>query len=277
MKVVSLFDGISCAYVALQKAGIPITSYHAYEIDKYAIQVSKKNHPDIVHCGDVRGFKEPIECDILIGGSPCIDLSIAKRDRKGLEGTYSGLFWEYVRIKKLLKPKYFILENVFCMPDSDRDIISKEMGVQPVMFNASLVSAQRRRRYFWTNIPFTLPADRGILLSTILQDQVDQKFYSKSTLEELNKKKHSQPYRVYDTKGKSVCLIANGLTGLYITQRGIRRLTPLECERLQGLPDNYTSDISDTQRYRCCGNAFNCDVVAHILLGLREQTVSPST
>lgn len=327
MKVVSLFDGISCAYVALQKAGIPITSYHAYEIDKYAIAVSKKNHPTIIHCGDVKGLKEPIECDLLIGGSPCIDLSVAKKDRKGLEGTYSSLFWEYNRIKNLLKPKWFVLENVASMRDSDKEAITKAMGVEPIMVDASLVSAQRRRRYFWTNIPFTLPTDKGIMLKDILENEVDEKYYVKQSKEHIEGKSKAQAYRVYNTEGKSVCLGANGggvgaKTGLYtivssigrrldkdgkrcdgdkavdyqqrvapkidqtkcgtitgvqkdnmlMRDNRIRRLTPVECERLQGLPDGYTSGISDTQRYKCCGNAFNCDVVAHILRNLNDSS-----
>jgi len=326
MKVVSLFDGISCAYVALQKAGLPITSYTAYEIDKYAIAISKKNHPTIEHKGDVKGLKEPIECDVLIGGSPCIDLSVAKKDRKGLAGEFSGLFWEYIRIKKLLNPKWFILENVASMRPADRDTISKAMGVEPIMICASLVSAQRRKRYFWTNIPCVLPSDKGILLKHILEADVDEKYYIKQTKEELGDKVKAQAYRVYGTDGKSVCLGANGggvgaKTGLYtivsmigrrldadgkrcdeneavdyeqrvapkrdqnksgtltgvqkdnmlMRENRVRRLTPLECERLQGLPDGYTVGVSDTQRYKCCGNAFNCDVVAHILGGVPKE------
>lgn len=275
MKVVSLFDGISCAYVALQKAGIPITSYTAYEIDPYAIKVSKQNHPTIKHNGDVKGLTEAIECDILVGGSPCIDLSVAKKGRKGLEGDYSSLFWEYVRIKNLLKPKWFILENVASMKDGDRDTISKAMGVEPIMICASLLSAQRRKRYFWTNIPVKQPSDKGILLKHILETTVDDKYYINLTPEQLKEKGNAQAYRVYGTEGKSVCLGANGggvgaKTGLYKVGDRIRRLTPTECERLQGLPDGYTVGISNTQRYKCCGNAFNCDVVAHILTGAVE-------
>jgi DNA (cytosine-5)-methyltransferase 3A len=323
MKVVSLFDGISCAYVALQKSGIPITSYTAYEIDKYAIMISKKNHPTIDHKGNVKDLKEAVECDILIGGSPCTDLSVAKKDRKGLEGKHSSLFWEYIRIKNLLNPKWFILENVASMSKTDKDAITKAMGVEPIMICASLVSAQRRKRYFWTNIPCIQPSDKGILLKHILEDTVDQKYYIKQTKEELGDKVKSQGYRVYNTDGKSACLSANGggvgaKTGLYtivsmigrrldkdgkrcdedeavdyeqrvapkrdqsksgtltgvqkdnllMYEDRIRRLTPLECERLQGLPDGYTAHVSDTQRYKCCGNAFNCDVVAHILRGI---------
>ena len=328
MNVLSLFDGISCAMVALERAGIPVNKYYSCEIEKNAMKVSKKNYPDIISLGSVIDFNkdmitEPI--DLLIAGSPCQDLSIAKKNRRGLEGDRSSLFFEYVRIKNEMNPKYFILENVASMKKEDKDIISGIMGCEPVMFNASLVSAQTRKRYFWTNIQFDLPADRGILLKDILQPD-------------------AQANRVYSPEGKSCTLSANGgglgaKTGLYylegkeitsdpkqnkglfITEenklavvegvkkgfteindyqsvdlsyancktmrRGrvgdkaknlmtgnnihvnqnniIRKLTPIECERLQSLPDNYTEGIAITNRYKCLGNAFNVEVVAHIL------------
>ena len=316
MRVLSLFDGISCAYVALQRANLPISAYYASEIDRNAIQVSTKNHPDIIRLGSVVGLTPPENIDLLIGGSPCQDLSIAKTNRQGLKGNRSSLFWEYVRIKKESNPKWFILENVASMPKKDRDIITKAMGVEPVLFNASLVSAQSSKRLFWTNIPFTLPEDRGILLSHILEPKVDAKY------DYTGKIGNAQAQRVYLPNGKSVTLSANGggggaKTGLYAIGRDIgrrltgdgtradhdtgipyerrietradnksgtltsvmkdnvvvgedriRKLTPIECERLQGLPDNYTSGVAMTQRYKCLGNAFNVDVVAHILLEL---------
>ena len=176
IQILSLFDVISCARVALERAGIPVEVYYASEIDKYAIQVSHKNYPDIVNVGSVVGlnpyqiFTKEDTIDLLIGGSPCQDLSIAKRDRKGLDGERSGLFWEYVRILKEVKPKYFILENVASMPKEAKDLISETLGVQPIVINAALVSAQNRKRYFWTNIPnVTLPEDRGILLKDLLE------------------------------------------------------------------------------------------------------------
>lgn len=298
MKILSLFDGISCARVALERAGIPVEAYYASEIDKYATQVSHKNYPDIVNVGSVVGlnpyqiFTKEDAIDLLIGGSPCQDLSIAKRDRKGLDGERSGLFWEYVRILKEVKPKYFILENVASMPKEAKDLISETLGVQPIMINAALVSAQQRKRLFWTNIPnVTLPEDRGILLKDILIDGIETKekslcitatysracprdYFEKSSRQlikvgEFNK--GGQGDRVYSIEGKSVTLSALGggrgaKTGLYETTQGTyRKLHPIECERLQGLPDNYTEGISNTQRYKCCGNAFNVDVVAHIL------------
>ena len=301
MNVLSLFDGISCARVALDRAGIEVNAYMSSEIDKNAIKVSEKNYPEIIRVGSVVGLEVEGQVDLLIGGSPCTDLSIAKKDRKGLEGNQSSLFWEYVRIKKECNPQWFVLENVASMPKADRDIITKEMGVEPVMFNASLVSAQCRKRLFWTNIPFDLPEDRGILLKDILQPdgEVDERMvmkgkaycltasYSHQTPTEngiknsierkhrtMVKVGHVEPNvqgnRVYSTDGKSTSLSADGggLAGgttLIKEEARIRKLTPIECERLQGLPDNYTEGIAMTNRYKCLGNAFNVDVVAHIL------------
>jgi len=373
MKVLSLFDGISCARVALERAGIPVEAYYASEIDKYAIQISQKNWPDIKHYGDVRGMDRewqqvilPQKIDLLIGGSPCQDLSIAKKDRKGLDGERSGLFWEYVRILKEVKPKYFILENVNSMPKEAKELITKTLGVEPIMINASLVSAQNRKRLFWTNIPnVTQPEDRGILLKDILEngdtvanpkmmnwkgdkekcptltssmhkeppivgttDSIYQyrrtywretkggkvptltanmgtggnnvpyviapngkkieipdadkiavfkevrteegkksrkeariKTGRDTTLRGKNHKKYSPDY-----SGKANCLVTgDGVEKMVNVPQGIRKLTPIECERLQGLPDRYSEGISNSQRYKCLGNAFNVDVVAHII------------
>lgn len=349
MKILSLFDGISCARVALEKAGIPVEDYYASEIDKYAIAISKKNYPDIIQIGSVVGLDlhdNKTKIDFLIGGSPCQDLSIAKKDRKGLDGERSGLFWEYVRILKEVKPKYFILENVASMPKEAKALITETLGVEPIMIDAALVSAQRRKRLFWTNIPnVKLPEDRGILLKDILENGeevdrdkshcIDANYHKGASLEQYLTKgrrqlvmkeksntirtggrgsgagdKHDwesvyQYRRTYwrETKGGKVpTLTANMGTGgnnvpfvpVALRNRGqgkkpeyngtgkanalttvhtdsmvdmppIRKLTPRECERLQSLPDNYTEGVSNTQRYKALGNAFNVDVVAHIL------------
>jgi len=217
MRVLSLFDGISCARVALERVGIEVETYYASEIDKHAIAVSTKNYPDIVQLGSVVGLTPPDNIDLLIGGSPCQDLSIAKKDRKGLDGDRSGLFWEYVRIKDECKPTYFILENVASMSKKDRDLITITLGVQPVLFNASLVSAQCRKRLFWTNLKFDLPEDRGILLKDILQPdcEVEERNYDMSSFHKTPQTDRNdtkklgyigefdhQAKRVYDDKGK---------------------------------------------------------------------------
>jgi DNA (cytosine-5)-methyltransferase 3A len=307
IKILSLFDGISCARVALKKAKIKVAEYYASEVDKYAIQIAQKNWPETVQLGDVRNVTSKGEhwIDLLIGGSPCQDLSIAKANRKGLKGERSGLFYEFLRIRNEVRPRYFILENVASMPKEARDEITKELGVEPVMINASLVSAQNRKRLFWVGqisskkgryepVEIRQPKDRGILLKDILEEG-DVPF-TKYGLEKLKSNtvkssgrgsgiddKHNwdtirvgqfgrggQGDRVYSPDGKSVALSANGggrgaKTGLYLNEGVIRKLTPIECERLQGLPDNYTEGLSNTQRYKTLGNAFNVDVVTHIL------------
>ena len=304
INVLSLFDGVSCAMVALEKQGIPVGIYCASEIDKYATQVSQNNYPNIIRLGDVKNVQRynldlllpNIKIDLLIGGSPCQDLSIAKNNRKGLKGERSSLFWEYVRILKDVKPKYFILENVASMPKEAKEVITQALGVEPIMINAALVSAQNRKRYFWTNIPnVCLPKDKGILLKHILENgEVALTNYNTEKIKSntvrvsgrgsgINDKhnwdtirigqigKGGQGDRIYSVEGKSVNLSANGggrgaKTGLYsVSENYVRKLTPIECERLQGLPDNYTSGVSNSQRYKCLGNAFNVDVIAHIL------------
>ena len=312
--VLSLFDGISTALYALEKAGIQVERYYASEVDKYAIKVALKNYPDIVEVGDIRNLngKEFAGIDLIIGGSPCQDLSIAKRNRCGLNGSRSALFWEYVRLLKEIRPKYFILENVASMPKKDKEIITSTLwGIEPVMINAALVSAQQRKRFFWVGvrdgdryrkIDIPQPEDRKIYLKDILLDGYTERdkslvitaTYSRACPQDyflhnnrqlvFNKPvrvgtigKGGQGERIYSIDGKSVALSANGggwgaKTGLYLIKDYVRKLHPIECERLQGLPDNYTDGISNTQRYKCLGNAFNVDVIVHILkhLGGKE-------
>lgn len=338
MKILSLFDGISCARVALDRLGIKIDKYYASEIDKYAIQIALKNYPNTIEVGDVTKLKgsDFQDIDLLIGGSPCQDLSIAKKNRQGLDGARSGLFWEYVRLLNEIKPKYFVLENVNSMPKEAKQIITDTLGVEPIMINASLVSAQNRKRLFWTNIPnVTQPEDKGILLKDILENGdsdrlksycIDASYYKGGNLKHYLEKgtrqlvfetkrigqfnSGGQGDRVYSPDGKSVALSANGggrgaKTGLYCissTQKHatittdkssptvasmgiggghipmiigeniqIRKLTPIECERLMTLPDNYTEGLSNTQRYKCLGNGFVVDVVSHILKCLNKN------
>ena len=285
MKILSLFDGISCARVALERAGIKVEAYYASEIDKYAIQVSVKNYPDITHIGSVTDFDvheyDYNDIDLLIGGSPCQDLSISKsKTRQGLEGSKSSLFYEYVRILRELKPKYFILENVASMLDESRDIISKELGVQPIELNARDFSAQNRARYFWTNIPVQQPTESSsLVIEDILENVVNEKYYysgfpveikdvTKNVIGAIGVAGHDILKRIYNRNSKSatVTTCAGGNTQHKIIHNArVRKLTPVEYERLQGLPTDYTKGLSDSQRYKCCGNAFNVDVVAHIL------------
>lgn len=432
MNVLSLFDGMSCGQQALQRAGFKVDNYFASEIDKYAIQVTMANFPNTKQLGsvvNVDGFSLP-KIDILIGGSPCQSFSFAGK-RKGMatkdeqeiltlehylelkaegfefEGQ-SYLFWEYMRLLNETKPTYFLLENVM-MGEKWEKVLSKAIGVKPIMINSALLSAQNRQRLYWTNIglkPSGLfgylestiqqPKDKGILLKNVLESDVDKKYYlSDKMISWLNKhaqkrdvdikkldgnQKSScltataqakqnlstdyivhnmmprssksgkggsghlsrsdgrtycldtgstnaiefkkviqineslesggkQPYqqnRIYDTNGISPALCANksdllitdsnvigcdfrtdegfrfrdnGKSGtlaararndescgqLASINRNIRRLTPLECERLQTVADNYTNHVSDSQRYKMLGNGWTVDVIVHIL------------
>lgn len=279
MIVVSLFDGISCARVAL---GNNITKYYAAEICPRAIKIAKKNFPSTIHLGDVKDIKAetiPEKVDLLIGGSPCTDLSIAKKGRKGLEGQQSKLFWEYIRIKNLLKPKWFILENVASMSQIDKALITTELGVLPIEIDAALVSAQNRRRLFWTNIPnVTQPTDRKIFFMSILEHKETGASYimGRSIGRRVNKDgkrcdhDESVEYKRRlelraDEKCSTLTSVLKDNLVVDTTTKATRHLTPLECERLQSLPDHYTEGISTTARYKVLANAFNVEVVKHLL------------
>ena len=343
MRVLSLFDGISCGQVALERAGIPVEVYYASEIDKYAIEITQKNYPNTIQLGDINNidFTEFIgKVDLIMGGSPCQDLSIAGK-RKGLQGERSGLFYKFVEAIEVIKPKYFLLENNYGMPQEAYEEMSRLMGCYPIMINSALVSAQTRKRFYWTNIgpqeynlfgfptvAMPQPENKGILLKDVLEHgetyqdkcnclQTQSEFYqyikpcalrnrgygkqpefnntdkanaltsvqTDSMVLEPKQLEHisntnAQANRVYSVHNKSVTLKANGgggaKTGLYKIDLPdgeylIRKLTPIECERLQTLPDNYTEGISNTQRYKTIGNGWTVDVIAHIFSFLEEQ------
>lgn len=359
VSVVSLFDGISCGRLAFDRAGIKVGSYSAFEIDKYAKAVSCYNYPDIKHYGDVleADFSEFLEADFVIGGSPCTFWSIAKNNREtDKNGIGWKLFMKFIEAVKIIKPKYFLYENVASMPKNIKEYITEEFQTEPIMINSALVSAQQRKRLYWTNIRNVIqPDDKGIFLKDILESGItvrekslciDACYYkgvnhslsgkqstkrgmvyepvvsvgaALRTREEKTGKfkrlevrkddklnslttvltdsmvcqpirvgtvgKGGQGERVYSVYGKTVCISANGggkgaKTGLYEVDLPdgdyiIRKLTPVEAERCQTLPDNYTCfgiddmgrkiKISNTQRYKCIGNGWTADVIAHIL------------
>lgn len=407
LRVLSLFDGMSCGRLALDRAGLEVEMYFSSEVDKYAIQVANDNYPQDkwTRLGDVRDIDTSIfpEIDLLIGGSPCQSFSFAGK-RKGMatkdnveiltlehylalkaEGFefhgQSYLFWEYMRILKEVKPKYFLLENVIMSKKWER-VLSDAIGVEPIMINSALVSAQNRKRLYWTNIPnVTQPEDRGLVLNDILeagtgvgaamrgryivdgkrQDHImktaglttqrlelrdDEKTNALTTVQKdtlvalvpcgpkdydesalchhvanaTDLKGNDQIKRVYggsgkaptvntcqgghrepkvlvnesSTKeGKAYCVTArySGSVAWNSCQKkqrtmiptgeseakdpnvynGIhyRKLTPLECERLQTVPDNYTASVSNSQRYKMLGNGWTVDVIAHIFKGLK--------
>ena len=375
MNVLSLFDGMSCGQIALNRLGLKVDNYFASEVDKYAIQTTKKNYPGTKHLGDVREVNpdELPKIDILIGGSPCQSFSFAGK-KKGMstkceieilslehylelkeqnfqfEGQ-SYLFWEYMRLLKAVKPKYFLLENVV-MSSKWENVMSKAIGIKPIKINSALVSAQNRNRLYWTNIKaepqglfddlecmIQQPKDKGIVLKDVLEKDVDEKYFLKnfnpkykSQSNQIHKGErfgcltsgtygysmgyiiHNRQPRCGDPKkggtgplsrqdGKTYCLDTgqsnaveivamrgrydekgkikqhlesrkdnktNTLTTVekdnYLRENSkVRRLTPIECERLQTVPDNYTEGVSDTQRYKMLGNGWTVDVICHIL------------
>jgi len=391
IKVVSLFDGVSCGRLALDRAGIAVSSYEAFEIDKYAMAVSRYNYSDIVQRGDVMGadFKQYAGYDLVMGGSPCTFWSIAKTNREvDKSGAGWALFMRFVEAVRQIKPKHFLYENVASMPSNIRVYISEELGCEPILINSALVSAQHRKRLYWTNIPgVTQPEDRGVLLKDILETGmaareksycIDACYYkggSKKRLDNQSGKRQmvyepvalaeksqtilssihkenalsmvkrgktglfcahevgaalrtradengsfkrlevrddgklnaltttytdsvvcspvrvgsfgtgGQGNRIYSVHGKTVALMAHGggrggKVGLYKIDLPdgdyiVRKLTPVEAERCQTLPDGYTAfgiddtgktvNISNTQRYKCVGNGWTVDVIAHIL------------
>lgn len=287
MKVLSLFDGISCGMVALERAGIPVERYVAYEIDKNAIKISQKNYPQIEHCGDVTtaDFTKYKDFDLLIGGSPCQSLSIVQsKTRKHLDGK-SKLFFEFVRAKEEMQPKYFLFENVASMNDDSKAAISDFLGCKPILVNSADFSAQERPRLYWTNIKFDLNyPSRNLVLNDILEDFVDEKYFynypllnldlSKQVCATLDFKNHDMHKRVFNPKFKvhtlTTCGGGNTQKKVYIDGRA-RKLTPLEYERLQTLPDNYTAGVADCHRYTACGNGWTVDVIAHIFKSLMFQ------
>ena len=303
MNVLSLFDGMSCGQIALEKVGFQVDKYFASEIDKHAIKVAKANYPDMVHLGDVRDVSadDLPQIDLLIGGSPCQGFSFAGK-QLNFDAPRSKLFWEYVRLLRELQPKYFLLENVK-MKQESMDVITEALGVEPIFINSSLVSAQNRQRYYWTNIPMDkLPDDKGIMLKDILEDGyvdrdkahcIDANYFKGGNLKsyfekhrrqlvfsddglchvgDADLKGHGYNRRVYHPDGKAPSLCAASGGNLepktFISPGSWRKLTPLECERLQTVPEGYTAHVSNTQRYRMLGNGWTVDVITHILKGM---------
>lgn len=320
MNVLSLFDGMSCGRLALERAGIDVTNYYASEIDKYAIKVATANWPDNINLGDVQTINYQMlpKIDLLIGGSPCQGFSFAGK-RLHFDDPRSALFFEFVRLLKELRAvnpdMYFMLENVK-MKKEYQDVISRSLGVEPICINSSLVSAQNRVRYYWTNIPgIEQPEDKNILLKNIIQKGVvdrdksfciDANYWKGGNLKSYFEKHRRQLVfqlskinpRVVDVSisddgirphqgdtrksclsemgrlmfadAKKTYTITTNHMPKIIDNLGYRKLTPVECERLQTIPDNYTNAVSNTQRYKMLGNGWTVDVIAHIFKGLKQ-------
>lgn len=309
INVLSQFDGISCGQLALQRAGVPVDNYFASEIDKYAIQIAQKNFPNTIQLGDVKNWRswDLPRIDLLIAGSPCQGFSIAGK-RLNFEDPRSKLFFEFVDTLEHLREEnpdiIFLLENVNRMHKDVKAEISRILGVEPIMINSALVSAQNRERLYWTNIQgVTQPEDRGLILADILEDgDVDRE---KSYALDANYWKGGNPDRyfrkgsrqlvfnkivrvgnlypsggmagrIYSVQGKSPTLNTastggNQETKIAVDEKSYRKLTPVECERLQTLPDGFTEGISNSQRYKAIGNGWTVDVIAHIFSFLPKR------
>jgi DNA-cytosine methyltransferase len=349
MIVLSLFDGMACGYEALKRAGIKVTKYYASEIDAHAIKIAKKNHPDIIHLGDVLDWKKwnIQKPDLIIGGSPCQGFSFSG---KGLafDDPRSKLFFVMNDIIKWFNPKYYLLENVK-MKKEHLDVITDYMGVQPHFINSSLVSAQNRQRLYWYNWHCENPTDKGIVWGDIREHGVntDSYYYTENGLNWLmnHSRRKNKLLKIHADDEKMQMLEASHCKG-YSSQRffGIidypndeqcvasmrgrridplsltrsdydenipriqyvefrydgktnclttvakdnivvpftlpnrisvdsfffRYITPIECERLQTLPDNYTEGVSKTQRYKMLGNGWTVDVIKHLFEGLKD-------
>ncbi len=309
MIILSLFDGIAGARQALKELNINC-KYYASEVDKFAIQVSKANHPDIKQIGDVKEVKEYSNIDLLIGGSPCQDLSIANKERKGLQGERSGLFYEYLRILNEVKPKYFILENVNSMAKAAKETITKELfNIEPVMINSALLTAQQRKRLYWVGklvegkykqVKIEQPEDKKIYLKDIIEEGlvdrdksycIDANYFKGGNLKSYFEKNRRQLVFACAQRGRNIvngkrkdvrgakteqrletsyseksnCLTKVQKDSLILEDMIVRKLTPTECCRLQGFPDDYVSMVSKTQGYKAMGNGFTVPVIKHLI------------
>ena len=336
--VLSLFDGMSCGQIALDQLGIEVDNYFACEIDKWAIKVALKNYPNTIQLGsvtDLHGVDMVLpKLGLIIGGSPCQGFSFAGK-QLNFEDPRSMLFFEFVRI---LEEARQLNPDVLCMLENVRmkkeylAVISEQLGVEPILINSALISAQNRQRVYWANWRVEQPEDKGILLADILEDDVHDSFYhTDKAVEYMNREgstgrvKWSYLFHSEESKLKSQCVTANFFkgvpnnvlvcgrtvgrrinpnsgkrddynfeinakqrfearydekTGALTTVRkdnelgmngipvSIRKFTPIECERLQCVPDNYTNHVSNTQRYKMLGNGWTVDVIAHIFKGL---------
>jgi len=282
INVLSLFDGISCGQVALEKAGIKVNKYFASEIDKHAIKVTQSNYPNTIQIGDVTKVKgdELPKIDLLIGGSPCQGFSFAGAGLN-FEDERSKLFFEFLRLLEETKPKYFFLENVN-MKQEWQDVISNFLGVKPKKLNSKLTSSQNRLRLYWANFEITEPMDEKLVIGDLVGVEVETRYDKPIVLRNIYPKK-GQNGNIYSLEGKSKTLSAGvGITGNGIgssnapkidwdNEQGWRRLTARECEMLQNLPNGYCKEISDTQAYKACGNGWEVGMITHIFKQMALQ------
>lgn len=291
MIVLSLFDGISCGMIALERAGIKVDKYYSSEIDPHAIKISEKNYPNIIRLGDVTNWREwDIDwksIDLLIGGSPCQSLSITQsKTRKHLDGK-SKLFFEYVdilnHIKKYNQSVKFLFENVASMSSESKTAIENCLGVELVYQNSNAFSAQDRPRVYGTNFYFPpVRVQSKEVLKDIMQKDVPEKYFYTQKFDyhgdkpvcatlhisghDILKRVHSPNYKCH-----TLTTCGGGNTQKKVFDNGrCRKLTPVEYERLQTLPDGYTDCVSDTHRYTAIGNGWTVDTIAYIFKSLKD-------
>jgi DNA (cytosine-5)-methyltransferase 3A len=273
MNILSLFDGISCGQIALNRANIPYDNYYASEIKPHAIKCTLDNYPNTIQLGDILNLKgsDLPKIDLFIGGSPCKGISRLNKNQEGLEHSESRLFWEYIRLLDEVKPKYYLLENTHGNKEAT-NTITETLGIKPISINSKLVSAQNRPRYYWTNIPdIKQPLDKGITTndifdySGVLADECRVKWLNS----ESGKKSVENGYTKVNPYPKSGCLTALGhkkWNENYLYRDGVYRyLSQTEIEKLQTLPIGYTKILSYDEAYDCIGDGWTVDVIAHIL------------
>lgn len=284
-KVLSLFDGISGVQVSLNKLNINPPVYLSSEINQKAIQITQKNFPNTVQLGDINSLKiDYRDIDLLVFGSPCVDLSIGKKNRQSLKGKSSGLFYKAVEILNFVKPRFFLMENVASMTQESKDEISRLLGVSPVSINSRDFTFQNRERLYWCNwiIPPITNPKMGGFKDLLLTADLNSLLLSEKGIAYMNRPvkdgrthwefgHHSETDKKY-----SSCVVSNFKKGVpynvLVDKRNernvIRKFHPIEVERLQGFPDDFTEGVSWTHRYECLGNAFNVDTLIHILRGI---------
>ena len=282
MNVLSLFDGMSCGQIALNRAGIKYDNYFASEIKPHAIKVTQHNYPDTIQLGDVTKIngKDLPKIDLLIGGSPCQDFSSANKEKLGLDGLKSGLFYEYLRLLKEVKPKWFLLENV-AMDDFSYQSISEMIGTYPSNINSGLVSGQLRQRSYWTNIgpeyrdlfgnrysAIPQPIDKNISFQSILENGFTDRDKARCILESESRPLVSKEklYRRYTEMGFINIVFDNPE---YKYNENIRILTQTELERLQTVPQGYTGLLKRNDAACLLGDGWTVDVIAHIFSFLK--------
>jgi DNA (cytosine-5)-methyltransferase 3A len=277
MNVLSLFDGMSCGQIALERAGIKVDNYFASEIDKYAIKVTQNNYPNTIQLGDVTKIfaKDLPKIDLLIGGSPCQGFSFAGK-QLNFDDPRSKLFFEYVRLFEETNPKYFLLENVKMKKDYEQ-IITNYLGVDSILIDSRKFTAQNRRRLYWTNIPIpNITTHNDVVLDDVIDHTNTTERVITKNLERYvpnNFPKYCDPYNRKEISEKSTTLRTNVSNGnMWIrVDGGYRNLTTSECEKLQGVPIGYTDGVSSTQAKKMLGNGWTVDVIAHIFMALERS------